>query len=139
MPITSQRLALAASAVVLYAVVLLSVWALRPLDDAVPVGIDWTPTIATPPTAQRLVSIDVECNTLFASTPRGDEPLPELTPQPDGRPPLEFQREPCALVQADARRNLALNSVFVFGALGAIGYLALRQRRAAERESVGSA
>ena len=134
MPISSRRLVLAATAVVLYAVVLVTVWAARPLDDAVPVGIDWTPTTAVPPAGQRLLSQDVECNTLFASSPRGDGPLPALTPQPEGRPPLEFQREPCVLVQADARRNLALNGLFVIAALGAIGYLAIRQRRSAEHE-----
>jgi len=139
MHITSKRLVIAASAIVLYAVLLLTVWAIRPLEDSIPVGIDFTPTTAVPPAGQRLLSQDVECNTLFASAPHNDDPLPVLTPQPEGRPALEYQREPCALVHGDARRNLAINGLFVVGALAAVGYLAIRQRRSTDSEANGPA
>jgi hypothetical protein len=127
---TSRKLGLASLAVLLYAVVLSVVWASRPLEDSVPVGIDYTPAVAIPPSSPKLTSQVVECNTLFASAPRPDGPLPELTPQPEGFPELAYQREPCALVQADARRNLALNVVAVAGAFVLLGWLFRRSRRA---------
>jgi hypothetical protein len=72
---------------------LVVLWAARPLTDTVPVGMDWTPTLQQPPATQRLVSQEVECNTLFDSSARDDEPLPTLTPQPEGRAALDYQRE----------------------------------------------
>jgi len=129
MSLTRGRIAIVAAAVVLYFVVLMAVWAFQPLDDSVPVGVDWTPTTAAPPKPQREVSQAVQCNTLFDDEPR-DEPLPELTPQPEGRPPLGYQREPCVLVHSDARRNMAINTVGVLAVLGALGFLAVRARPA---------
>ncbi len=125
---TSRRFAAVAAAVLLYFVVLLTTWAFRPLDDSVPVGTDWTPTTAVPPEPQRLVPQSVECNTLFADQPRR-EPLPALTPQPDGRPALEYQREPCELVRTNAQRLFAINTVVVIVVLAILMLLAVRSRR----------
>lgn len=100
----------------------LAVWAARPLHDSVPVGIDQT--LTTP----RLVSQDVDCNSLFAGSPRPDEPLPALTVQPEGAQPLAFQRTPCVLVQDQARVLFVVNAVMALGA-AAGGATLLRRRR----------
>lgn len=125
---TGRKLVLVAAAVLFYFVVLIMVWAVRPLDDSVPVGTDWAPTIAVPPEPQRLVSQPVDCNTLFDDHPRST-PLPQLTPQPADRAALAFQREPCELVHANARRLLAINTVVVIVALAVLTWLAMRTRR----------
>ena len=132
MALSGKRLGLAALAVAAYACILVGVWAARPLHDSVPVGTDWTPTLAVPPLPQQLVSQRVTCNTLFSGDARPDEPLPELTPQPKGLPPLAFEREPCTLVHTDARRNLAINLIAIVGMFGVIGALARRTRRHAD-------
>jgi hypothetical protein len=140
----SKRLVVAIVAVILYAVAVTVFWAARPLTDAVPVGIDYSPLLLTPPEPQRLISQDVECNTLFAGSARPDEPLPVLAVQPADRPPLEFQREPCELVHRDAQLLFGLNVVAVIVALGGLGWALRRVRRtddeapAARAETVGS-
>lgn len=117
-----------AVAVVAAYVVLVLAWGVRPLQDSVPVGVDRSPTLLVPPQAERRVSQDVACNTLFASAPRGDEPLPALTPQPPGQPALEFQREPCELVHSQARVLMAANTaVALLLAAGAVT-IAVRRR-----------
>jgi hypothetical protein len=111
-------------------VVVLSVWfvlsvvaTVRPQADAVPVGTDHTAEPA------RLVSVEVACNGPFDSPARADGPLPVLTPQPAGRPPLEFQRPPCELVQRNARLLLGVDVAFFVLVLGG-GALLLSKRRA---------
>ncbi|MCB1001979.1 MAG: hypothetical protein KDB40_21985 [Acidimicrobiales bacterium] len=121
-----KRLGYVVIGVVVYAVALTVFWAARPLVDDVPVGMDWTPTVQDPPKAQRLVSQEVACSTLFAADARPDEPLPVLVEQPEGRDPLDFQREPCELVQRDARILFGLNVVAVLALLG--GAVAVRRR-----------
>ncbi len=68
-------------------------WAIQPLTDHVPVGIDQTRK------NPQEISVRVECNTLFRSAARGDAPLPTLTAQPKRDPPippLAYAYEPCA-------------------------------------------
>jgi hypothetical protein len=130
MTLLRKRLGLAAIAVLAYGLILVVVWASRPIEDSVPVGIDWSPTVLVPPGPQQPVSQRVVCNTLFAGRPRPDEPLPTLTEQPKDRPELAFQREPCKLPYADARRNFAINVIAVIAALASLGFLARRWRRA---------
>lgn len=125
---TARKLVTAAVAVVVYFAVLMAVWAFRPLHDSIPVGTDWTPTTAVPPEGQRLVSQSVECNTLFADQPRS-KALPRLTPQPEGRAALVFQREPCELVHTNARRLLAINILAVGLVVLVLVLLAVRSRR----------
>src|SRR4051812_48550562 len=91
-------------AAIVWYVVVLVFWALQPLSDSVPVGIDYTKTPAGP------ASVTVECQTLFGSAPLSDQPLPPLKQQPPSAPPLNFQREPCALVQRQARIVFALDT-----------------------------
>ncbi len=130
MALSRKRLGLAAIAVLAYGLILVVAWASRPIEDSVPVGMDWSPTVLVPPKPQQLVSQRVECNNVFAGDPRPDEPLPTLTEQPKDRPALAFQREPCKLAHADAQRNLVINSIVLIAALAALGFLARRSRRA---------
>ena len=102
--------------------VVVAIWAVRPQSDAVPVGTDYT---LSPP---RLVSVDVQCNSLFDSTPGPDEPLPTLTPQVAPNPQLAFQRTPCELVHTNARIVLAIDVAFYLLVMGA-GIAVLARRR----------
>ena len=129
MSISPRRLLLATVAVLAYAGLLVGVWATRPLHDSIPVGMDYSPTLASPPEPARLLSVDVTCNALFSSSPSGDEPLPELTAQPEGFPALAFQREPCALVHRNARVLFVVNVLAVVATLTVIGLVARRLRR----------
>jgi hypothetical protein len=125
----SKRLVYALIALVVYAALLVGLWAARPLHDSVPVGIDYSPTVLTPPGPQRLVSQEVECNTLFDSAARDDAPLPELTAQPKGRPDLAYQRTPCALVHRDARLLFGLDLLAVAAAIAVVALVWRRVRR----------
>jgi hypothetical protein len=128
-PSVSRPIRLAMAAIVVHFALVVGLWAVRPLEDSIPVGMDWSPTVADPPAAQRLVSQDVECNSLFDSSPRPDEPLPELTPQPEGRQPLDFQREPCELVHSQARIVFGLDVLFTIGSLTGLAWIGRRLRR----------
>jgi hypothetical protein len=102
-----------------------AVWAVRPQTDAVPVGTDYS---QSPP---RLVSVEVECNSLFDGSAGPDGPLPVLTPQPALTPPvpeLAFQRAPCELVRTNARILLAIDVVFYVLVMAA-GITLLARRR----------
>ena len=112
------------AAVVWYLVVLIF-WALQPLSDSVPVGIDYTKVPAAP------VSVTVECQTLFDSAPRSDAPLPSLKEQPPTAPALGYQREPCALVQRQARIVFALDTAAFLAVMAGFGWLTLSRRRSA--------
>ncbi|MCX6522447.1 MAG: hypothetical protein NTZ21_17455 [Actinobacteria bacterium] len=135
----AKRLGLIAIAILAYYVILVGVWASRPLEDSVPVGLDWTPTVLVPPKGQQLVSQRVDCNTLFSGDARPDEPLPALTEQPKGRDALAFQREPCVLVHTDAQRNFAINTIAVVALLGGLGFVARRSKRDGEGDQVAAA
>lgn len=108
----------------------LTVWAVRPLSDSVPVGIDHN---LAPP---REVSQDVDCNSLFSSSARPDEPLPALPVQPALQPPVQplaYQRTPCALVHDQARVLFAINVVMALAAaIGGVALLTRRRGRTAE-------
>jgi hypothetical protein len=105
-------------------------WALQPLTDAVPVGIDYT---QSPPAA---VSVTVDCQSLFASAPRGDSPLPTLKEQPKGSPPLGYQREPCVIVQQQARIVFAIDTAAFLVVMVGFVWLAVRRRRSASVDHV---
>lgn len=99
------------------------IWAFQPLTETMRVGIDYT---ATPPKA---LSVTVECNSLFSSSVRSEDP-PVLTPQPEGQPELGYPREPCEFVHADARRAFVIDTVVVvLAAIGLLGYRWRRRRR----------
>lgn len=124
-----KPLRIAFVAVVLHAVLVVALWAVQPLEDNVPVGVDWSPTALVPPQNERLVSQQVACNSLFASSARPDEPLPTLVSQPEGRQPLEYQREPCELVQQQARIVFGLDVAFTIAALVGLVWSTRRLRR----------
>ena len=124
----SKPIKIAFVAVLVHLALVIGLWAARPLEDSVPVGLDWSPTVQDPPEPQRLVSQDVECNTLFASSARPDEPLPTLAEQPEGRPALDYQRDPCELVQRQARIVFGLDVLFTAGALTALVWITRRLR-----------
>ena len=104
------------------------IWSTRPLHESLHVGTDWTPTLLVPPQAAKEVHVEVECNNLYASSPRS-APLPELTPQPADKPPLAYPREPCVFVHGDARRAFAIDVLVVVMALAALAYLKRRAHR----------
>jgi hypothetical protein len=124
----TKKLILAAFAVVGLYGLLIGGWAFRSMSDSVPVGMDWSPTVASPPRGQQAVSQRVSCNNLFASS-AVDGPLPTLTPQPKDRPALAFQRPPCQLVQHDAIWVLTLDTIFAAMILAAIALLLARRRQ----------
>ena len=120
----TRRVALiGALATVVWYLLVLIFWALQPLSDSVPVGIDYTKVPAAP------VSVTVECQSLFGSAPLGDEPLPTLKEQPKNAPELAFQREPCVLVQQQARIIFALDTVAFAAVMVGFVWLSLRRRR----------
>ena len=125
----ASRTTRATLAVLLFAVAV-GIWATRPLHETLQVGTDWTPTLLVPPQAQQEVLVEVDCNNLFSSSPRSDEPLPPLTPQPADKPPLAYPREPCVFVHGDARRAFAIDVIVVLVALGALAYVRRRSRHA---------
>lgn len=124
----SKPLRIAFVALIVHFALVVGLWAVRPLEDSIPVGMDWSPTVQDPPAPQRLVSQDVECNSLFDSSPRPDEPLPVLTPQPEDRAALAFQREPCELVHSQARIVFGLDLIFTIAALTGIVWAGRRLR-----------
>lgn len=122
--IAGRRFALiGTAAVVVWYVVVLVVWAFQPLTDAVPVGVDYT--LKTP----KPVSVTVDCNRLFDSTPRDDVPLPALTVQNVGDPPLAFQRTPCAVVHGHARLIFGLDTAVFAAVVALYVLLTIRWRR----------
>jgi hypothetical protein len=103
----------------------LGFWALRSMTDSVPVGIDYTLTVP------KAVSVKVDCQGLFDSAARDDSPLPVLKVQPTGKPPLAFQREPCAEVQQQGRLVFALDCAAFAAVVVGVGLLSVRRRRSA--------
>jgi hypothetical protein len=97
--VTSARRAILiiAGGVTLWFVVTMAVWAMRPLHDNVPVGVDYT----VQPARQTYQS--VECNDVLSGTARDSSALPALKPQPTTAPPLAYQRVPCAELHREAR------------------------------------
>jgi hypothetical protein len=104
---------LVAGGVLLWYVCTLLFWALQPLSDTVPVGVDYNVA------ERRRVSITVECNTVFSGDARDGSPLPALAPQPGTAPPLAFPRDPCVRVHSQARRLLVFDTAVAAVLLGA--------------------
>ena len=107
---TNRLFLLAGAALVVWYVVVL-VWALRPLSDSVPIGLD---------ADKRPVSQTVECNGLFDGTAI-EGTLPVVVA------PNDYTRSACTAVQRDARVVFGLDTVaFVLG----IALLVVARRRA---------
>ncbi|MCU1393816.1 MAG: hypothetical protein JWM34_2244 [Ilumatobacteraceae bacterium] len=110
---------LAAGAVAVWYVIVLFGWALRPLHDSIPIGVD--------PATSRPVSQPVTCNTLFAGSAHdGALPtLPTLLPLFVGQ--YEYNRVACDLVQKDARIVFGLDTLGAIVVAGGLVYVALRR------------
>jgi hypothetical protein len=109
---------LAAGAVAVWYLVVLFSWAVRPLHDAIPVGLN--------PRDGKPVSQDVACNTLFAGHAH-DGALPLLpTRLPLYGQQYEYNREACTLVQRDARIVFGLDTLGMIVVIGGLLYVALR-------------
>jgi hypothetical protein len=120
----------AVAAVVWYACILIF-WALQPLTDAVPVGVDYT---LKPP---RQSSVTVDCNTLFAGSARDNSPLPALAVQPKTVPPiapLAYAHEPCIKVHHQARILFALDTALTVAVLPCCVWLVVRVGRSSGTE-----
>lgn len=103
----------ATAVVVVWFAAVLVFWALRPLHDSVPVGLD----VNGAPVSQ-----DVECTTLFDSHAIDAGALPVL------EPPFEYTREACSAVQRDARLVFGIDVGVAVLALAAISLVAVRTR-----------
>jgi len=119
---TRRNLLLVAGAIGIWYIVILFTWALQPLEDSVPVGVnkDNTP-----------VSVTVQCNTLFASTPHDGE-LPDLDVH------QEYNRAPCDVVQSDARKIFALDTLVAVGGVAVLVGFAVRPARARSGQLAGA-
>lgn len=111
---------IAAVALIGWYVIVLLLWAVQPLSDSIPVGVDRSPTILVPAKPEKQISKTVECNSLFAGSARDAGPLPELPVQPDKYPALEYPRAACSAVQRDARIVFGLNTAFVLVGLAGL-------------------
>jgi len=122
----ARRLLLLTSAAIVafYACVVL-LWAVHPLQDSVPVGIDYTQAKYT---AGVLVSAKVDCHTLFSSSGGASKPLPTLTPQVAPHAQLAFQRAACSAVHRDARVIFGLDTLVTVLILVAIALVFRRER-----------
>jgi hypothetical protein len=112
---TNRWFPIVGAALTIWYVVIL-IWAVRPLADAVPVGLD---------PDGRPVSQVVECHHLFADTAiAGTLPVVE--------PPNEYTRGACTAVQRDARIVFGIDTaVFVLGLGGLVlGWRRVRRRLA---------
>jgi len=117
---------IAAAALIVWYVVVLLLWAVPPLSDSIPVGLDRSPTMLVPPGNAKQISQTVECNSLFSDSARDPGPLPTLPEQPTSFAPLEYPRPACTAVQRDARIVFGLNTVFVL--IGLVGLAAVNRR-----------
>ena len=109
---------MAAGAVAVWYLVVLFSWALRPLHDAIPVGVN--------PRDGKPVSQEVSCNTLFAGNAH-DGALPTLpTRLPLFGQQYVYNRAACTLVQRDARIVFALDTLGAIVVIGGLLYIALR-------------
>ena len=115
----TDRLFLLAGAVLVvwYAVVV--VWAIRPLTDAVPIGLD---------TDGRPISQTVECDDLFSGT-ASDGSLPVVVA------PNDYTRGACSAVQRDARLVFGLDTAAAVVGMAALVAVRRRARRHAAEES----
>jgi hypothetical protein len=111
-------LLLAAGGVAVWYLVVLFSWALRPLHDAIPVGVN--------PRDGKPVSQEVSCNTLFAGHAH-EGALPTLpTRLPLYGQQYVYNRDACTLVQRDARIVFTLDTLGAIVVIGGLLYIALR-------------
>jgi len=119
-----RTIPLIVAAVTAWFAITLVVWAIRPLSDTVPIGVDYSLP------ARKRVTSTVQCNTLFESPVRDAAPPPSFNPQPGNAPPLAYQRNPCELVHRQAQGLFYANvAVLLLVWIGA-GWFFLRGRRA---------
>ncbi len=121
---------IAAIALVVWVLVLVFGWALRPIEDTVPVVVDPTSELAvilaenpslTPADAVR--GQLVQCNSLVDSAPRDlTEPLPEL------RPDYVYERVPCDGPHASARLAAVANVLAVIAMIAGWIFISRRMR-----------
>lgn len=123
---------LAAAVIVLWYVVVILLWAVRPLSGFVQVGTDYSGP------APRAVSVEIECDSLFSSHLDLRGALPDFPQQPEDRPPLVLPAEPCAFLRSDARRALAIDTLTLVGALGACVAVSRVSRRDRHTRSGGA-
>jgi hypothetical protein len=97
-------------------------WAFQPLTDHVPVGVDYTRK------NPHQISVEVKCSTLFRRASRGASPLPALTAQPVGNPPLAYAYNPCTRTHREARELFVLDTAVVLGGIALAVWLAVRER-----------
>lgn len=119
---------IASGALVVWVLVLFFGWAIRPIDDTVPVEVDPGTELATilannpeltPIEAERAQL--VECNSLFASAPRDlSTPLPEL---PEN---YVYVRTPCDSPHSGARLAAAVNVLAVIALVA--GWISISRR-----------
>jgi hypothetical protein len=117
--------------VMVWYVLTVVLWASKPLADGIPVGVD--STLKAPGISLDIVgavSIDVKCNSLFATHARGNDPLPVLKAQPRGAAPLAYSHEPCTQVHREARTLLVLDTALVVVLLSVGGWLVFSRFRA---------
>ena len=126
--VPSRRSLIAAAALVVWVVVLIFGWAVRPIDDTVPVVVDPTSELAvtlaaepsaTPSDAPRAQL--VECNSLLDGAARDlSAPLPTL------RDDYIYSRTPCTDPHSDARLAAAVNVLAVIAIIGGWIWVARR-------------
>jgi hypothetical protein len=97
-------------------------WAFQPLTENVPVGVDYTRK------NPREISVAVKCSTLFRATSRRSSPLPALTAQPVGKPPLAYAYDPCIRTHRQARALFVLDTAVVLAGVALAVWLTIRQR-----------
>ena len=103
-----------AAALLVWYFCVLFLWALQPLTDSVPVGIAQATNTS--------VSQTVTCNTLFASSPRGTDPLPTV------QEPLAYTRSACGSVQSQPRLVFAFDTLALLMLLALLVVIAFRAR-----------
>jgi hypothetical protein len=120
-------LAVVAVAVAWYAVVLFA-WAVRPIHDSIPTGVDRN----NRPIAQR-----VTCHTLFEGADRIERVVQGKTLTiwlngsrlPDPASGGVYTRDPCVIPHTDAQRVFLLDTLALLAVLAGGGYAYVRLRR----------
>jgi hypothetical protein len=126
-----KRTRIAVAALVAWVLVLTFGWALRPIDDTVPVVVDPTSALAVELAANPSATPDdaprsqlVHCNSLVDPLPRNPwEPLPEL------REDYVYERRPCDSPHSDARLAAVVNALAVVLVVAAWIWIARRERK----------
>ena len=110
---------IAAVALIGWYVVIVLAWAIQPLSDSIPIGVDHSSKKNEP--AGKQISQEVDCNTLFAGSARDAGPLPTLPVQLKGYDALQYPpRAACSAVQRDARIVFGLDTLFLIAGLSGL-------------------